>query len=145
MAEPSLANALTAGLSMANMDYTPDLYLLSSVADQGETWRAFALDNAINNSSDKFHLQELESNQSESNLAFICFSSGTTGPMKGVNLTHDNIVSNIFQQRQRLYEMFGHENTTVTALVTPFFHILGLGIFVCHYICQVRHLSLENH
>ncbi|KAJ5035912.1 hypothetical protein NUH16_003773 [Penicillium rubens] len=25
---------------------------------------------------------------------------------------------------------------TVAALITPFFHILGLGVFVCQYICQ---------
>jgi acyl-CoA synthetase (AMP-forming)/AMP-acid ligase II len=61
--------------------------------------------------------------------------------MKGVYLTHENIITNIFQHRQRLPEMF-QNHQTVAALITPFFHILGLGVFVCQYICQVRVLRV---
>ncbi|OJJ05341.1 hypothetical protein ASPVEDRAFT_86695 [Aspergillus versicolor CBS 583.65] len=129
IAEPSLTTTLTEVLLVANLDYKPDLYLLSSRADHGASWRVFDLYNAINDGSDVPLLPELQKSQSKSNLAFICFSSGTTGPMKGVYLSHDNIVSNIFQHRQRLHGMFGPGNTTVAALITPFFHILGLGVF----------------
>jgi 4-coumarate--CoA ligase len=71
----------------------------------------------------------------EKQLAFICFSSGTSGMVKGVRLSHGNIVANIFMQSQGLRGMFTSE--TVVALIVPFFHILGLAGFSCQYVCQV--------
>ncbi|CAK7224274.1 hypothetical protein SEUCBS140593_005519 [Sporothrix eucalyptigena] len=66
--------------------------------------------------------------------AFVCFSSGTSGLVKGVRLSHGNIVANIFQQAQGLQGMF--TPATVMALIVPFFHILGLAGFSCQYVCQ---------
>jgi len=65
-------------------------------------------------------------------LAFICFSSGTSGLVKGVRLTHRNVVANIFQQGRCLQDMFTPE--TVFTLAVPFFHILGLAGFCCQYL-----------
>ncbi|KAK3115292.1 hypothetical protein LTR53_005515 [Teratosphaeriaceae sp. CCFEE 6253] len=65
-------------------------------------------------------------------LAFICFSSGTSGLVKGVKLTHRNVVANIFQQGRCLQDMFKPE--TVFTLAVPFFHILGLAGFCCQYL-----------
>lgn len=67
--------------------------------------------------------------------AFICFSSGTSGLVKGVQLTHENVVANLFQQSQGLRGMFNPK--TVVTLVVPFFHVLGLAGFCCQFICQV--------
>ncbi|KAL5333088.1 hypothetical protein BJX70DRAFT_403913 [Aspergillus crustosus] len=113
--------------SRAKLDYSPDLYLLSSETSHGNTWKCFDLEQAICNSPDTPVVYDTQSSPSQSELAFICFSSGTTGPMKGVYLTHENIIANIFQHRQRLGEMFGPGNDTVAALVTPFFHISRAG------------------
>ncbi|KAL6232493.1 hypothetical protein BDW75DRAFT_247126 [Aspergillus navahoensis] len=129
----SLASILTAGLSIAQLDYTPELYLFSSEKTPEAGWKLLDLDNVILSGAGGLSPQL---NVSHQDLAFICFSSGTTGPMKGVYLTHGNIVANIFQHRQRLSNMFGKGNNTVAALITPFFHILGLGVFICQYICQ---------
>ncbi|KAJ4988553.1 4-coumarate-CoA ligase [Stagonosporopsis vannaccii] len=65
-------------------------------------------------------------------LAFICFSSGTSGLPKGVRLSHGNIVSNVYMHSIYLSEMF--TPTNVFALVVPFFHILGLQGFSCLYV-----------
>ncbi|KEF51434.1 uncharacterized protein A1O9_12583 [Exophiala aquamarina CBS 119918] len=70
--------------------------------------------------------------EAASTTAFISFSSGTSGLVKGVKLSHSNVVANVFQMKQRLPEMYG--NDTVSALVVPFFHILGLSGFCCQYL-----------
>lgn len=67
--------------------------------------------------------------------AFITFSSGTSGLSKGVVLSHTNAVSTCFQQFSRLGdELF--TPSTVTVLVVPFFHILGLCGFCVQYACH---------
>jgi long-subunit acyl-CoA synthetase (AMP-forming) len=132
LADQSLTEILSDGLALAKLDYTPGLYAMSSGASHCAPWKPFNLGNIIATGAESPDSLKTKS----SNLAFICFSSGTTGPMKGVYLTHDNIVTNIFQHRQRLPELFKSDQT-IAALITPFFHILGLGVFVCQYICQV--------
>jgi 4-coumarate--CoA ligase len=57
-----------------------------------------------------------------SDLAFIPYSSGTTGLPKGVMLTHRNMVSNVLQIEAGQNEI--SENSTVIA-VLPFYHIYG--------------------
>ncbi|MGH2923016.1 MAG: AMP-binding protein [Solirubrobacterales bacterium] len=54
-------------------------------------------------------------------LAILPYSSGTTGAMKGVMLTHRNLVANIEQTHAHL--PIGDEDTLVGVL--PFFHIYG--------------------
>jgi acyl-CoA synthetase (AMP-forming)/AMP-acid ligase II len=78
-------------------------------------------------------------NATSDKLAFICFSSGTSGLVKGVKLSHGNVVANIFQQKQGLSGMFTPE--TVMVLAVPFFHVLGLSGFCCQYLCQVSSSS----
>lgn len=73
---------------------------------------------------------------SAGDVAFVSFSSGTTGAVKGVKLSHRNIVANTFQHWTVLKEDWGPR--PVFALVFPLFHILGLGIFACQLILQVK-------
>ncbi|KAH7389976.1 hypothetical protein BKA66DRAFT_568886 [Pyrenochaeta sp. MPI-SDFR-AT-0127] len=67
--------------------------------------------------------------------AFLTFSSGTSGLSKGVILSHTNVVATCFQQLGRLHDEL-YTSTTVTVLVVPFFHILGLGGFCVQYVCH---------
>ncbi|KAI8081950.1 uncharacterized protein B0P05DRAFT_603517 [Gilbertella persicaria] len=62
-------------------------------------------------------------------LAFICFSSGTTGVAKGVMLTHRNFVSQILT----VSDFEGTDNNQEDDLLIgflPFYHIFGLTTLV---------------
>ena len=75
----------------------------------------------------------------DNDLAFLVYSSGTTGLPKGVCLTHHNMVSNLLQASA----IEGHQWRTLTPSVSnitqlgilPFFHIYGLtcGILLSVY------------
>lgn len=73
----------------------------------------------------------------EKDIAFLVYSSGTTGHPKGVMLTHRNIVANILQLKageggnlQPTGGIDGNGDRLLTFL--PFFHIYGLTCVV-HY------------
>ncbi|KAB8226939.1 uncharacterized protein BDW43DRAFT_28955 [Aspergillus alliaceus] len=61
--------------------------------------------------------------------AFICFSSGTTGPTKGVIITHHNITANL-QQWSALY-LRGISPSPTGVAFMPFSHISGISTVVC--------------
>jgi acyl-CoA synthetase (AMP-forming)/AMP-acid ligase II len=61
---------------------------------------------------------------SDSELAALPYSSGTTGLSKGVELTHASLVTNV---RQSQAVLGFHEDDVVLA-VAPFFHALGFNI-----------------
>ncbi|XP_060530106.1 uncharacterized protein LOC132704261 [Cylas formicarius] len=70
-------------------------------------------------------------NAEASDLAFLPYSSGTTGLPKGVELSHSNIVSNLAQFN--VPEINFMEQTTdsfqeVTPAVLPMFHIYGFTV-----------------
>ena len=70
---------------------------------------------------------------SANDLAFLVYSSGTTGKPKGVMLTHRNIVANVLQQTAAEGPVSGQpregfpEGDSVLAFL-PFFHIYGLTV-----------------
>ncbi|PNP82033.1 hypothetical protein FNYG_04594 [Fusarium nygamai] len=68
--------------------------------------------------------------QGKRQVAYICFSSGTSGLPKGVMLSHYNIISNI--ALQVAYETYGRKlagvGTQVGLGLLPFSHIYGLVI-----------------
>lgn len=59
---------------------------------------------------------------SRADLAFLQYTSGSTGQPKGVMVTHDNLLHN----EQWITEAFGHDEATIVAGWLPFFHDMGL-------------------
>jgi 4-coumarate--CoA ligase len=64
-------------------------------------------------------------------LAFLCYSSGTTGLPKGVMLTHKNIIANILQNRScdakhLTWNGSGNVGGDTVLGFLPFYHIYGM-------------------
>ncbi|EIE86721.1 hypothetical protein G6F46_002746 [Rhizopus delemar] len=70
----------------------------------------------------------LQDIQPSEDVAFICFSSGTTGLAKGVMLTHKNFVSQIAMVTE--FEETDPKQQEVTIGFLPFYHIFGLTTLV---------------
>lgn len=62
-------------------------------------------------------------------LAFICFSSGTTGVAKGVMLTHKNFVSQMIMVTDFEQTDANQKDDMIIGFL-PFFHIFGLTTLV---------------
>lgn len=68
-------------------------------------------------------------------LAALPYSSGTTGPSKGVALTHYNFVANLEQMvGTGITASDGYQEISVCVL--PFFHIYGM---TCNMLMGLRH------
>jgi acyl-CoA synthetase (AMP-forming)/AMP-acid ligase II len=65
-------------------------------------------------------------------VAFLPYSSGTTGLPKGVMLTHYNIVANCHQIEG--FTLIGDTDTIVAFL--PMFHLYGLMVFLAHSLAR---------
>ena len=59
-----------------------------------------------------------------SELALLQYTGGTTGVPKGAMLTHDNLVSNVFQTKHWITDL--HEGREIFIAALPFFHIYGM-------------------
>lgn len=72
-----------------------------------------------------------------SKIAFICFSSGTSGPAKGVTITHRNMVANLQQMRSLLVDTglpSQRPKRQVALAFLPFSHAYGLSLYLCQSI-----------
>lgn len=79
-------------------------------------------------------LHAISSADADDKVAFVCFSSGTSGPSKGVVTTHQNITSNLQQWRALLMntglpQQRVQRRTAISFL--PFSHIYGLNLYMC--------------
>ncbi|KAL3489526.1 hypothetical protein BJX62DRAFT_252622 [Aspergillus germanicus] len=79
-------------------------------------------------------LRQIPPREAAHRTAFICFSSGTSGPAKGVITTHQNITANLQQWRAQLLDSGNpaqriDRNTAIAFL--PFSHIYGLNLYIC--------------
>jgi acyl-CoA synthetase (AMP-forming)/AMP-acid ligase II len=66
--------------------------------------------------------------EADERIALICFSSGTSGPAKGVMTSHRNLVSNIEQWYGQVVPDFDFSPHIICFI--PMSHIYGLHIFV---------------
>ncbi|KAI8995017.1 hypothetical protein BDB01DRAFT_714980 [Pilobolus umbonatus] len=71
---------------------------------------------------------KLSPEEAKEQVAYLCFSSGTTGKSKGVMTTHHNMVSNVCQY-ESLDKGFVDGNDRMIG-VLPFFHIYSLSIIL---------------
>ena len=62
----------------------------------------------------------------ETDVAHLLYTGGTTGPAKGVMLTHENLVSNAYMNR--LWDTGATAGKEVTLGVLPLFHAYGLTV-----------------
>jgi len=68
----------------------------------------------------------------DNDLAFLVYSSGTTGLPKGVMLSHRNIIADVLMN-EALETPLHWENDSVLAFL-PFFHIYGLTVILHQFI-----------
>ncbi|KAF4547704.1 AMP-binding enzyme 1 [Elsinoe fawcettii] len=134
--EHALLSTLHAGIrATPGLASLPEVYIWDNVSgSEISNAGSIDVDLIIRNGSTHFEPLRLSADEIRHQTAFICFSSGTSGLVKGVRLSHGNIVANIHQHGILLRDMF--VPSTVFALAVPMFHILGLAGFCCQYIAH---------
>ncbi|XP_019185554.1 PREDICTED: 4-coumarate--CoA ligase-like 9 isoform X3 [Ipomoea nil] len=78
---------------------------------------------SMTNRSD-FELRRVEVEVSQSDVAAIIYSSGTTGQVKGVMLTHRNLISMVANYYAQKPE---RSSPAVILYTVPYFHVFGLS------------------
>ncbi|KAF2703992.1 putative amp dependent CoA ligase [Pleomassaria siparia CBS 279.74] len=90
---------------------------------------------------------DLEGQSSKKVVASILFSSGTTGPMKGVKVLHYNHIINLMQGRASVPLRQNADQRVI--FFAPYCHIYGLGIVVLNnmwlgnFTCALPNFDLE--
>ncbi|MCC0176194.1 fatty acyl-AMP ligase [Waterburya agarophytonicola K14] len=77
-----------------------------------------ATDKVDLNLADKWQLPDIN----QDTLAYLQYTSGSTGQPKGVMITHGNIIHN----SEVIYQSFGHHDDTRILMWLPMFHDMGL-------------------
>ncbi|KAI0347854.1 amp dependent CoA ligase [Trametopsis cervina] len=78
-----------------------------------------------------FTERQLNPGEAKTKIAFLCFSSGTTGPPKAVAASHYALIANVLQVRTAIMKAPRVEVGDVVHGVLPFFHVFGF-IVVLH-------------
>ncbi|KIW77411.1 hypothetical protein Z517_09857 [Fonsecaea pedrosoi CBS 271.37] len=90
---------------------------------------------------------DLRGRSTKNLTAMIVFSSGTTGKIKGVQLSHYSIVNNLLQARCSIPWMMNHSSRGV--FFPPYCHVYGLtvvvlsGMWVGSFTCGIPAFDLE--
>ncbi|CAO3652439.1 unnamed protein product [Mucor hiemalis] len=77
----------------------------------------------------KASIIKMTAEEANDTVAFLCFSSGTTGKSKGVMTTHTNMTSNMLQFISIEGKFVNGEKDRMIG-VLPFFHIFGLNLLM---------------
>lgn len=90
-----------------------------------------SLDSLMKSSQRPIHfpLQDTHRIDPKNDVAFINYSSGTTGLAKGVMLTHHNIISQVFVQLAKDREI--DKDTDIGIGFLPLYHIYGGTYIAC--------------
>ncbi|KAH8800279.1 hypothetical protein F5884DRAFT_809886 [Xylogone sp. PMI_703] len=112
--------AVTAGIPAHNV------ILVGDGKDQGKGYSYFS-DMVERDKNQTLHRPVLDAKK---DLAFLVYSSGTSGKPKGVMLTHYNIVSNICQNEAILGATPDELANGKTLGFLPFYHIYGLFVLL---------------
>ena len=67
---------------------------------------------------------KLKPGEGKTRLAFICYSSGTTGLPKGVMISHYNVMANVLQVTL-LMKNFDDVKRDISLVLLPLYHIYG--------------------
>ncbi|ORY82081.1 phenylacetyl-CoA ligase [Protomyces lactucae-debilis] len=92
----------------------------------------------------------LKPGENRKRLAFLSFSSGTTGKPKGVKISHYNVIANSIQNREFYFQGKPKQELATSLALIPLFHIYGLvvimhtEILVGNTVCMVPKFDLNN-
>ncbi|KAI7890689.1 4-coumarate-CoA ligase 2 [Mucor mucedo] len=118
--DSALQAARTVGISESNV-----WSICDDPKGRVKNWREMVLNISKTASPCQFTLEE-----SKSTLAYICFSSGTTGPPKGVMISHHNFISSTVALNNAIKSSSEVNNSGPLLAVVPLFHILGIFRFL---------------
>ncbi|ORZ31780.1 hypothetical protein BCR44DRAFT_56988 [Catenaria anguillulae PL171] len=114
-------------LTMAKLD-VPVFTLDEHVASDEKHGEIKSIGDMMSDATQDEELAGVEFPQVQgSDVACICFSSGTTGKNKAAALTHANIASNLLQVAQHEY-LSVYQPTDVFDAVLPYYHVYGLVV-----------------
>ncbi|EXJ56462.1 hypothetical protein A1O7_06806 [Cladophialophora yegresii CBS 114405] len=124
---PSKLEALNTALQQVDWEATtrPTVF---TVLERSAGLALFPDDLVGQTAEDRLPIFELAGRSTKSLTAMIVFSSGTTGMIKGVQLSHYNIVSNMIQTRISMPFLANHASREV--FFPPYCHVYGLGVVV---------------
>lgn len=71
----------------------------------------------------------------DNRIAFICFSSGTSGRAKGVMTSHKNMTASVQQWQKHVFDEVVKSGQSLIAFL-PFSHIYGLNLYICSALFQ---------
>ncbi|CZR65562.1 uncharacterized protein PAC_15462 [Phialocephala subalpina] len=99
-----------------------------SVLDRIESTLKFPEDVVGKRPDEALAPYSLGNNSAKETVALICFSSGTTGKMKGVQLTHYSLNANVHQYRTSFPSQYNCHQSEV--FFPPYCHIYGLSTVI---------------